>query len=353
MTKGSIMRITIITLLLMACGATTTAQSTDPAAPAAPVTVASWNGGTISNLELDDNISTELTKLKAEFVGSTHEARQNGLDAMIGEKVLEAEVKKRGLDDIEALLKAEVSDKVAAPSEEEIASFYQVMARRMGGRSLDEVRPSIVTEIQRRGTAERFEAFMGEMRKAYKVEVSLPAPKMPRIPISADDDPFIGPEDAPITIIQFAEFQCPYCGRAKEIMDQVIEKYPGKIKMVHRDFPLSFHDRAIPAAVAANCANEQGQYWPMYDALMSNQRALTDADLLGHATKLKLDLDKWSTCLKDPAQVAEVQADFEDGSKAGVQGTPAFFINGIFLNGAVPLEQFTTIIDAELLELEG
>jgi protein-disulfide isomerase len=86
----------------------------------------------------------------------------------------------------------------------------------------------------------------------------------------------------------------------------------------------------------------------MFDALMSNQRALADSDLTGHATKIGLDLDAWNTCRKDPAQAAEVQKDFEDGTKAGVQGTPAFFINGIFLNGAVPLEQFTTIIDAEL-----
>ena len=220
----------------------------------------------------------------------------------------------------------------------------------MGGRSLDEVRPAIVGEIKRRATAERFETFMGEMREAYAVKTSLQAPEMPRIPVSADDDPFIGPEDAPVTIVQFAEFQCPYCGRAKEVIDQVMERYDGKIKMVYRDFPLSFHDRAIPAAIAANCAGEQGQYWPMFDALMSNQRALADSDLTGHATKIGLDLDKWNTCRKDPAQAAEVQKDFEDGTKAGVQGTPAFFINGIFLNGAVPLEQFTTIIDAELAD---
>ena len=294
------------------------------------------------------SISTELTKLKAEYVTSSHEARQQGLDALIGEKVLEAEAKKRGLDGVEALLKVEINDKVKPPSDEEVETFYKVMARRMGGRSLEEVRPAIVSEIQRRAFAERFEAFMGEMHTAYAVKISLPQPEMPRIPISVDDDPSIGPEDAPITIVQFAEFQCPYCGRAKEVIDQVMEKYEGKVRMVYRDFPLSFHDRAIPAAIAANCAGEQGQYWPMYDALMSNQRALAESDLTKHATTLGLDLDKWNTCRKDPAQEAEVQKDFEDGTKAGVQGTPAFFINGIFLNGAVPLEQFTAIIDAEL-----
>jgi protein-disulfide isomerase len=345
------MRLILTTLVLIACGSDTTANpatTASSAKTAAPTVVATWSGGEVSSTTLDESISTELTKLKAEFVNSEHEARQNGLEAIVGEKVLEAEAKKRGLEGVEALLKIEVNDKISAPTEEEVSTFYTVMARRMGGRSLDEVRPAIVGEISRRSTAERFEVFMGEMREAYAVKLSLPVPERPRILVSADDDPFIGPEDAPITIIQFAEFQCSYCGRAKEVVDQVMEKYEGKIKMVYRDFPLSFHDRAIPAAVAANCAREQGQYWPMFDAIMSNQRALTDADLTGHATKLGLELDKWNTCRKDPAQAAEVQADFEDGSKAGVQGTPAFFINGIFLNGAVPLEQFTAIIDAEL-----
>ena len=339
-------------LLVLACNSSPVTSASSAAEPtaSAQTVVASWSGGDISSTELDDSISTELTKLKAEYVASSHDARKNGLDALLGEKVLEAEAKKRDLDGIEALLKIEVNDKIAEPTDDEVSAFYTVMARRMGGRSLDEVRPAIVGEIKRRATAERFETFMGEMREAYAVKTSLQAPEMPRIPVSADDDPFIGPEDAPVTIVQFAEFQCPYCGRAKEVIDQVMERYDGKIKMVYRDFPLSFHDRAIPAAIAANCAGEQGQYWPMFDALMSNQRALADSDLTGHATKIGLDLDKWNTCRKDPAQAAEVQKDFEDGTKAGVQGTPAFFINGIFLNGAVPLEQFTTIIDAELAD---
>ena len=347
------MRFLPLLTFMLACSTSTTAANTpaEATAEASEVTVvASWKGGEVSSTELDESISTELTKLKAEYVTSSHEARQQGLDALIGERVLEAEAAKRKLDGVEALLKAEVNDKVKAPTDEEVATFYKVMARRMGGRSLEEVRPAIVNEIQRRAFAERFEAFMGEMHEAYQVKLSLPQPEMPRIPISVDDDPFIGPEDAPITIVQFAEFQCPYCGRAKEVIDQVMEKYEGKVKMVYRDFPLSFHDRAIPAAVAANCAGEQGQYWPMYDALMSNQRALAESDLTKHATTLGLDLEKWNTCRKDPAQAAEVQKDFEDGTAAGVQGTPAFFINGIFLNGAVPLEQFTAIIDAELAD---
>ena len=347
----------LLLLSLMACAGsapatadkTTSGDNKAVAGKAAPTgPVATWSKGSISADELDETLKTELLKLESEYVSSRYDTRLEGLEAMVSEKILEAEVEKRGLADVPALLAAEIDAKITEPTDDEIKQFYAMMARRLGGRPLEEVRPVIVQEITRRATAERFQVFLTEMRDAYGVKITLPRPEVPRIPVSVDDDPSIGPEDAPITIIQFAEFQCPYCGRAKQVIDQVMKKYEGKVRMVYRDFPLSFHDRAIPAAVAANCAGEQGKYWEMYDKLMSNQRALSEDDLTGHATALQLDMDKWNTCRKDPAQAAEVQKDFEDGTRAGVQGTPAFFINGIFLNGAVPLEQFTAIIDAEL-----
>ena len=346
----------LLLLSLMACAGsapatadkTKTADTTQVDKKTESGPVATWSNGSISEKELDESLKTELLKLESEYVSGRYDTRLEGLEAMVSEKILEAEVEKRGLSDVTALLTAEIDAKIGEPTDAEITQFYAMMARRLGGRPLDEVRPVIVQEITRRATAERFQTFLTEMRDAYGVKITLPRPEVPRIPVSVDDDPSIGPDDAPITIVQFAEFQCPYCGRAKQVIDQVMKKYEGKVRMVYRDFPLSFHDRAIPAAVAANCAGEQGKYWEMYDKLMSNQRALSEEDLTGHATALELDMDKWNTCRKDPAQAEEVQKDFEDGTRAGVQGTPAFFINGIFLNGAVPLEQFTAIIDAEL-----
>lgn len=349
------MRSTFLLLTLLACGTATTANG-DPStsgtaaaqSDAAPTTVASWKGGSISSTDLDKSLEIELIQIESEYLNSRFEARKNGLDAEVAEKLMDAEVAKRKLASIEALLKAEVEDKVSEPTEAEIQQFYMMMKQRLRGASLEEVRPQLVEGIRQRAQAERFQAFIGELYVSYDVQLTLPRPDVPRIPISADDDPSIGPDDAAITIIQFAEFQCPYCGRAKEVVDQLMEKYPGKVRMVFRDFPLSFHDRAIPAAVAANCAGEQDKYWPMYDVLMANQRALSEADLTKYATNLELDLAKWNTCREDPAQEAEVQKDFEDGSKAGVTGTPAFFVNGIFLNGAQPIEAFSEIIDQEL-----
>ena len=131
-------------------------------------------------------------------------------------------------------------------------------------------------------------------------------------------------------------------------VDKVLETYGDDVRMVFRDFPLSFHDRAIPAAVAANCAGEQGKYWEMHDKMMSDQRSLSDSDLMAHATSLELDIAKWETCRSKPEQTAEVMKDFEDGQAVGVSGTPAFFINGIMISGAQPFEEFKRIIDGEL-----
>ena len=256
--------------LLLACSTSTTAANSPAEAKteAAPATVvASWTGGEVSSNDLDESISTELTKLKAEYVTSSHEARQQGLDALIGEKVLEAEAKKRGLDGVEALLKVEINDKVkphqtkkSRPSTRSWRVAWVAVPR--GGSARHRERDSAPA------LAERFEAFMGEMH-SYAVKIVFRSPRCYGFPSRSTmiprSDPRMSDHHRPVRAVPV-----PVLRRAKEVIDQVMEKYEGKVRMVYRDFPLSFHDRAI-AAIAANCAAEQGQYWPMYDAPMSNR----------------------------------------------------------------------------------
>jgi protein-disulfide isomerase len=194
-------------------------------------------------------------------------------------------------------------------------------------------------------------AFLSELRASYKANVTIPYPDLQRVDVAVEaDDPSVGPADAAITIVQFAEYQCPYCGKAREAIDQVMKDYDGKVRFVFRDFPLGFHDRAIPAAVAANCAFKQdpAKYWKVHDTLMANQRALAEADLESAAVAAGVDLAKWKSCRTEVAMEEEVRKDMADGEAVGVSGTPAFFINGLFLNGAQPYEKFKTIIDREL-----
>ncbi len=168
-----------------------------------------------------------------------------------------------------------------------------------------------------------------------------------------DDDPVLGDEDAPVTIVEFSDYECPFCARFyQQTLLQIKSEYinTGKVKLVYRDFPLSFHQQAIPAAIAANCAGEQGKYYQYHDKVFSNGGAggKTSADYEKWAQEVGVNVAKWKTCLSDPKQRQEIQKDFTDGQQAGIQGTPGFFVNGQLISGAQPFEVFQQIIDAEL-----
>ncbi|HXF50383.1 MAG TPA: thioredoxin domain-containing protein [Dehalococcoidia bacterium] len=172
------------------------------------------------------------------------------------------------------------------------------------------------------------------------------------VDVSVDDDPARGPEDAAVTIIEFSDFQCPYCGRFfQQTLPQLMAQYGDRIRFVYRDFPLDqIHPNARNAAIAAECADDQGRFWEYHDVLFSNQQALGVADLKRYAEQLGLDVAAFSACLDSQKYNDEVNADLRDGLQAGVTGTPTFFINGRRVVGAQPLQTFQTLIDQALAE---
>ena len=175
------------------------------------------------------------------------------------------------------------------------------------------------------------------------------------VDVSADDDPAQGPEDAAVTIVEFSDFQCPYCARFDvETLPQILTNYGDRVRFVYRDFPLTgLHENALKAAEASECADEQGAYWKYHDLLFQNQSALDDASLKNYAASLGLDTATFNQCLDSDKYMSEVQKDEQDGITAGVQGTPAFFINGMPLSGAQPYAAFKAAIDAALAEAGG
>lgn len=175
-----------------------------------------------------------------------------------------------------------------------------------------------------------------------------PEPEPEIIEVSADDDAVRGPENAPVTIIEFSDYQCPFCGRAEATINQILETYPTQVKVIFRDFPLGFHQHAQKAAEAAECAGEQGKYWEMHDKLFENQRALDVDSLKKYAAEIGLDTETFNSCLDNGDMASEVQKDFQDGQAAGVSGTPTFFINGEKLVGAQPFSAFKAVIDSKL-----
>ena len=170
-------------------------------------------------------------------------------------------------------------------------------------------------------------------------------------PPGVDDDPIRGPEDAPVTIIEFTDFQCPFCQRVLPTLDQIMEEYPGKVRIVVRDFPLDqLHPQARNAHAAAGCANDQGKFFEFHDKVFANQQDVSDATLKGYAKDLALDTATFNDCVDSGKYADEVQKDLEDGQEYGVSGTPAFFVNGFSISGAQPFAVFKDIIDKELVK---
>jgi predicted DsbA family dithiol-disulfide isomerase len=311
-------------------------------------TVVTWSGGTLTLGDLSQAAEAELSRLEIGYLQNRHELMQQTANRIVIDSILETEAAAAGME-VDPWLESQVVAQVGEPSEEDLAIFHARNSQYFGGQPLDEVRAQLVEAWQQQSRAEAARVLLAELMDKHKVHIDLPYPDLPRIPMEGAGNPAKGPADAPITIIEFAEYQCSYCGKADAIMERLLTEYKGQIRLVFRDFPLQFHDRAIPAAVAANCAGVQDKYWAMHDILMANQEALQDIDLEKYAFDAEVDMDAWRSCVADPEpQVKEIMADMEAGSSAGVTGTPAFFVNGIFLSGALPYASFKEIIDREL-----
>jgi protein-disulfide isomerase len=177
---------------------------------------------------------------------------------------------------------------------------------------------------------------------------SIASPAAERVPVSVDDDPSLGPSDAPVTIIEFSDFTCPYCRKFQsETFPALWEAYPDELRFVYRDYPI-LSPESSSAAAAAECAADQGQFWPFHDSLFLAQLGLGRQAYLSYAEILELDMTRFTDCVDTGRYAAEVQADAQDAARWGVTGTPTFFINGIRLVGAQPLSAFIAIIDGEL-----
>lgn len=189
-------------------------------------------------------------------------------------------------------------------------------------------------------------------RASGQIVPAMTAPVEPRAEVAADGNAVFGNANAKVTIVEFADYQCPFCARMVPTLKEVIKKYDGKVNWVYRDFPLTdIHPEAVPAAVAANCAGQQGKYYEMHHRLFEEIRNLGSDLYTKLGTELGLDAARFSACLADPAQRDEVMKDQSVGIKLGVNGTPAYFINGRRISGGVDMTELSRIIDEELAAL--
>lgn len=202
------------------------------------------------------------------------------------------------------------------------------------------------------------EDILAKLDKIEKAGANRPAPPAPPPQRGPDaskvyafpvgDSATHGPNDAWVTIVEVSDFQCPFCGRAIGTIKEIEQKYGNDVRVVFKHNPLPFHARALPAAVASECAREQNKFWPLHDKLFENQRALEDANIESYAKEVGLDLNKFKKCQADAKIKKRIEDDQAVAARLGARGTPAFFINGRFLSGAQPFPNFQVIIDEEL-----
>ncbi len=317
-------------------------KAAEETAPGASEVVARVGDEAITVGEVDAAARADLQKVRQQ----EFDARKRALDKLIEEKVFEREAKARGVD-VAALVKAEVEDKAAQPTDAEIGDLYEKNKARLGGKTLEQAKPEIAEVLRRQKIEVRTSDFRKELLGKTPVQVLLDPPRIP-ISVPASWPGVKGPEGAPVTLVEFSDYQCGYCRRAEPTVGQILAEYGDKIRFVYMDFPLSFHPRAMPSSIAAHCANEQGKYWPMHENLIREAGDLSDEDLKKRAAVVGLDAEAFGSCLASSRPQPGIEAAFKVGQDAGVGGTPSFFINGRMIIGAKPAEEFKAIIDDEL-----
>ncbi len=287
----------------------------------------------------------EMQKLQCEsnYKRSRHQALESTLETMVRDRLIEDEAKARGVSK-EELLEAEVNGKIAEVDDAAVQAFYTQNQARIN-QPLERVSGQIKQYLSQEGRKTVYETFITSLETKHNVKYNM-GPY--RVEVAKGDAPAKGPDSAPVTIVEFSDFQCPYCSRVVPTMEQIKEKYGDKVQLSFRHFPLQFHENAQKASEASMCAADQGKFWEMHDLMFAEQQQLTVDNLKEKATRLGLAADAFNDCLDSDKFAEQVKADMQAGVLAGVSGTPAMFINGRFINGAQPYEAIAEIVDEEL-----
>lgn len=330
-----------------ACGPTEPRAAEPAAGPAAgdPTPAVRLDDETITVGELDAWIKEQLFQRESQGddEAKLFEMRRGALDELINQRLLAREAQRRDVT-AEELIEQEAR-KQGAVAEEDVIDFYEQHKEQLGDTPFAEIAPQIRNHLEQRRGPEARRAYLSALRQSAGVEVLLEAPRVPM----DGRGPGRGPEDALVTIVEFSDYQCPYCQRAETVVQQILERYPEQVRFVYRHFPLDrIHPQARPAAEAAVCAEEQGRFWEYHERLFTEGSKYDEESLARYAAEVELDLEAFEKCREQDATRQRVEADVAAGRAAGVTGTPAFFVNGIRLSGARPLQDFVELIDGEL-----
>jgi protein-disulfide isomerase len=309
------------------------------AAPAGN-SVAIVGGQPISEQDLLDALGPQqLMQLRTQ----EYEAKNKALESVIRHRIVEIEAKRRNISP-EKLIEQEVDSKVPDPTEGEIEAYF--LGQNRSGARLEDVKDQYRSALKQFKLVKARQAFADSLRAKIEVAVLL---RPPSIDVAFDPARVKGDPRAPVTIVEFSDYQCPFCMKTESVLTSLLDKYNGRVKLAYMDFPLrEIHPNAESAAEASRCAGEQGKFWEFHDSLFADATKLDQPDLIARVRTLGLKEEPFRACLASGKFKASVDADREAGIKAGVGGTPGFFINGVFLNGAQSQAEFEKVIDTQL-----
>jgi protein-disulfide isomerase len=302
---------------------------------------------TYGDLQNDREIGPKLRQAEVKAFTDLYDQRRSLIDELISRRLLEEEARAKGKT-LEQWFQTDYMSSVPEPSDAEAKAFYEEHKSQVPqGQSFDELKPRIKQAVRQQKLREGMGKMLEDLKSKHNVHLALEPPELPRVEVEAKG-PTRGPANAPVTIVEFSDFQCPYCGREVPVIERVMKEYDGKVRLVFRHYPLDFHAHAQKAAEAGACAQDQGKFWELHDKMFTNQSKLAVDDLKGYAKSLGMDAAKFDKCLDSGEKKTLVEEDMKAGTAAGVSGTPAFFINGVFINGAQPYEQIKQAVDREL-----
>lgn len=291
-----------------------------------------------------ESLEFQMLRSKAAFERKEHQILEAAMERLVEKKLIKEEAAKRGIPE-EELLDKEVDRKIPEVTGMEIDNFYAANKQHIQ-KSKDEIAPEISKFIKQQKTIDARKAFLKRLEKEHKVVRFL---QPLRYKVDAPGRPSLGPASAPVVIVAFTDYQCPYCKRYNAPLKEIRKRYGDKVRMVFRQFPLtSIHPYARRASEAALCAAAQNRFEAMHDSLLGSQSSLQEENLRNRANKLGLDMNAFNSCFASSRNGVLVQEDLRAAASSGVEGTPALFINGRYLNGVYPLEEIASIIDEEL-----
>jgi protein-disulfide isomerase len=327
--------------------ACSSAPAQQPSSPAPNDVAARIGDRAVTVRELDERWAKDDPAQNAEANQTVYDGRKAALDAIIADSLVSQAAKSAGMS-ADGYLEAEISKRVKPVTDSDVSTFYTANQSQMQGRSLEVMSPAINRFLTDSRRSSARDEIVSELRKkGPAVRVALEAPRI-NVAISADN-PSVGSSSAPITLIEFSDYQCPYCGRVEPTLKRIRATYGDKIRFVWKDFPLTqIHPLAFKAGEAAHCAGDQGKYWELHDLLFSKQTELQIDDLKRHALAAGLNSGSFNQCLDSSKYGERVRDGISEGTALGVNSTPTIFINGRRLSGAQPYEAFAAVIDEEL-----